>query len=573
MDATFDVDVDAIRTHLTLMYESGIDYHGLYFCIFTLPNKTAKFFNEIEPAVDWCANQARNKQHVYCGMGMFERPILDGRGSANDVKAIAGFWSDIDVLDSGAHKGKDYPHSVEEALSIIDVGGNSPTFYVLSGYGIHAYWLFKEPLVFDNQDQRNDASVLLARWHGTIQANAKSRGKVVDSVHDLARVLRVAGTVNYKQNMAKPVVLVKPQHSRNYLMDDLEPYLIATEYVKSGAEMVGEVANFVINPNINISSMIIQTFCANNNELADTWNMKRPDFKDQSASTYEMSLANWFVKIGYDDQSIVDLLVFWRRTVAKNPKNRVDYYQRTIGKCRASQQAEQAIKMFDQPGEMPSTSDPTLLTQNDRQKLLNAVRGALTINVARFVQLNKDNAEYFLVLDNGDEFSLGRVANITRFHTFRDRVLERCNILIPGDRQERWGKVVQALFAIVERRDSDEPRHQDRAFSLMTDYLEHVKIYQEEEWEQALAEDYPMVRHGKVWINKRHFIRWCQTNRGIRFSESDVERDFHLLRMERERHEGILKGRTRRPWFWGLPLDDFTSIMTESRKPKRTPDK
>jgi len=559
-------DVATIRAHLSLLFEAACDA-GLWFSIFTLPDRRARFFNEVGPAVDYCAEQAAAKQHVYCGMGLFKDPPIEGRGTADEVAGIVGFWTDIDVLDPGAHKGKDYPSTFDEARAIAEVGGFKPTATVNSGYGLHAYWLFTEPLIFESESDRKDAAVLVARWNGTIQANAKSKGKVVDAVHDLARVLRVAGTINWKQaDSPRPVSLEVPEKPLRFNPSDLEPYLVATEYVKPGAEVIGDVAMFTINPQVKIPNSMISAIKANGTELADTWAMKRTDFKDQSPSAYDMSLANYLVKMGLEDQEIVDILVYWRREVAKAPKLRVDYYQRTIGKCRATQQAEEAVRMFDQPGEMPQTSNPSMLTAGDRAKLLNAIRGALMINVSQFVQLNDDNAEYFIVLENGDEFSVGRVGSITRFGLFRDRVLERCNVMIPSDRQERWSKVVVALFSIVERKQSEEPRTQDRAIGLITNYLETVKIFREEEWEGSLAEDYPMVRLGKVWVNKRHFIRWCHTNLGVKLTESEAERDFHLLRMVRERHEGQIRGRTRRPWYWGLPIDDFETILVTKRK-------
>lgn len=463
---------------------------------------------------------------------------------------------------------------MDEAREIATIGGHKPSISVVSGYGLHPYFLFKEPLIFEKPEDRSDAAVLVARFNGTIQANAKSRSKVVDSVHDLARVLRVAGTTNWKQQDApRPVVLEEPERLVRYSPDELEPFFVATEYVKAGAEIIGEVANFSINPNVVIDRNMIRAILSNSTELAQTWEMNRPDFKDQSPSSFDMSLAGAFVKMGLDDQQIVDLLIYWRREKAKAPKLRVDYYQRTIGKCRASVQADEAMKMFDQPGEMPQTSDPTLLTANDRTKLLNSIRGALMINVAKFVQLNKDNAEYFIVLDNAEQFSVGRVSNITRFHMFRDRVLERCNVMIPADRQERWSKVVVALFSIIEKQETEDPRTEDRAMGYITDYFENVKVFQEEEWDKALAEDYPFMREGKVWLNKRHFIRWLATSRGLKMTEAEAERDFHLLNMERRRHEGVIKGRTRRPWFWGLAQDDFNSLLTVRKRSERSPAK
>ena len=69
----------------------------------------------------------------------------------------------------------------------------APSLVVFSGRGYHGYWLFNEPVRVGDGDDRGRQVVLAnmmleQRLHG-------------DSVSDLARVLRVAGTVNPKTNV------------------------------------------------------------------------------------------------------------------------------------------------------------------------------------------------------------------------------------------------------------------------------------------------------------------------------------------------------------------------------------
>jgi hypothetical protein len=67
-----------------------------------------------------------------------------------------------------------------------------------SGYGIHGYWLFREPWRFEDDAERHRAAHLLRRFQSTIIAAGKLHGWDLDSTFNLAQVLRVPGTCNRK---------------------------------------------------------------------------------------------------------------------------------------------------------------------------------------------------------------------------------------------------------------------------------------------------------------------------------------------------------------------------------------
>jgi len=332
-----EVDRQTIERHLAALFDQACEEHGLHFCIFTLPQRQARFFQSPTAAVEHCARAAESKQNVYACMGLFESPPAHGRGDVAAVSAISCLWADVDVADETAHKGKQYPASMDQAIDVARVGDLTPTMQIDSGFGLHVYWMLREPWLFEKASDNEDARVLLRRWIASVQWRAKARDCVVDSVHDLTRVLRVAGTLNWKRaDDPRPVAIVHDDRNARYDMDDLEQRMVAPELADASTVALADVGDFIIDPNATIDEKLIKAILANDETMRATWRRERSDMADQSPSAYEMSLANHFVRMEWDDQAIVDALVYWRRVVVGEPKNRVDYYQRTIGKARAA---------------------------------------------------------------------------------------------------------------------------------------------------------------------------------------------------------------------------------------------
>ena len=92
---------------------------------------------------------------------------------SDDVAGISGFWADLD-LRSEAHT-KALPATIAEAISIIPEC-MPPTVVIATGNGAHAWWLFKEPYVFDDAEDRKDTALLVSRWQTLLRLRASQRG-------------------------------------------------------------------------------------------------------------------------------------------------------------------------------------------------------------------------------------------------------------------------------------------------------------------------------------------------------------------------------------------------------------
>lgn len=155
-------------------------------------------------------------------------PKSGKRGKGVDVTALPGLWLDIDCA-GGEHSKKNLPTFEEAELKLL-TAFPSPSILVHSGGGLHAYWLFSELLLIKNEVQRDKITKLSKRFQGAfIQFAKEKEGWHVDSTADLARILRIPGSLNYKNKEAiKPVTILNASDQR-YSMQELETAICKLE--------------------------------------------------------------------------------------------------------------------------------------------------------------------------------------------------------------------------------------------------------------------------------------------------------------------------------------------------------
>jgi hypothetical protein len=114
--------------------------------------------------LDLAAQTARllgQTKDVYFGVGLQPRDLGQSqRGQAKDVIAIPGCWADVDVRGP-AHKGTDLPPTKDDARTLLGEFPLEPTLVVDSAHGLQPWWLFKEPWVFDGDEERQRPSLMV----------------------------------------------------------------------------------------------------------------------------------------------------------------------------------------------------------------------------------------------------------------------------------------------------------------------------------------------------------------------------------------------------------------------------
>jgi hypothetical protein len=118
------------------------------------------------------------------------------RGGNAEIVAINALYAEFDAKHYG---------SKEAALAHIEALPIPPAVLVDSGGGYHGYWTFPKPVRVTDAN-REDLRRLQARWNAYVGGDPQAK--------DLARVLRLPGTLNTKYDPPRPVFFVwyDPDH-------------------------------------------------------------------------------------------------------------------------------------------------------------------------------------------------------------------------------------------------------------------------------------------------------------------------------------------------------------------------
>lgn len=210
--------------------------------------------NDIEKLIDRAAELSASGRDAYFGVCPRRMAIYEEkngrryavRGGESDVHSVPALWMDIDIQEPGAHAKHELPASKEEALAFLYEIPLKPSFIIFSGYGLHIYWLLREPLVINNSGDLNMAKALSSGWGAYIRNLAQQRHCwKFDNVADLARVLRVPGTYNYKK-AENPVLveIIRPNDAR-YDPSDFNDYTIEERNAKGATRTTLAVPNII----------------------------------------------------------------------------------------------------------------------------------------------------------------------------------------------------------------------------------------------------------------------------------------------------------------------------------------
>lgn len=188
------------------------------------------FFNvsSTSEAVDYARRLNVAGHNVFYSLGVLGAIPKKGRGSEQDVISIGSVWIDLDFGREG-HQASNYPPNLESAMELVQESypGLLPSLIVNSGNGAHLYWFFKQPWLLREEVEREKATSFIKRFQAAIKMKVQARGWKIDSTADLARILRIPGSLNYKSNPPKQGHIVSFDQNIRYGIEDFYPYLRA----------------------------------------------------------------------------------------------------------------------------------------------------------------------------------------------------------------------------------------------------------------------------------------------------------------------------------------------------------
>ncbi|MER7967964.1 hypothetical protein ABTX35_02935, partial [Streptomyces sp. NPDC096080] len=180
--------------------------------------------SDIDRAIQWALDEDRaGAEGIYARVTTVTTHFPQGtRGSARDSRALYGMWSDID-FGNNLHKATALPADAREARDIPRFARlPEPTRVEHSGGGLYAWWEFERPLVVGEDIGFEEAAALAGDWQNILVSGARKMGVGYGSgVRDLARVLRLPGTVNRKPGRVPTLCKVVESDGRRFSPDEI----------------------------------------------------------------------------------------------------------------------------------------------------------------------------------------------------------------------------------------------------------------------------------------------------------------------------------------------------------------
>lgn len=212
------LDARMVRTWFDVLY---VNTPGLIH-ISATDNWAGRAFEDKDEAAAYVAELDADKpEGIYLRCTTLRHRPAKGRGSAADSLALPGLWADVDIAGPGHATTELLPPDEPTARGIItETGLPEPTLWVHSGGGLYPWWLLDVPIQI-GEDNAADIKALADRWQTVIGRAAESIGwHYGTGVGDLPRILRIPGTVNRKEGLARPCRIVDAQ-LRRYTADEL----------------------------------------------------------------------------------------------------------------------------------------------------------------------------------------------------------------------------------------------------------------------------------------------------------------------------------------------------------------
>ena len=223
-NASMAVKPDPAVTLAFLNYLYGGHQQG-FLGITTFPGPRTHFFDlsqagALEKAARLGGELAASRD-VYFGTGLLMERLQTGRGAEKDVISIPGGWADADYLHK-VHAATDLPPTPDDGLWLIEQFGLKPTVLVHTGHGWQPHWIFDQPWCFSDTEARAQARQFTDRLQAILRRIAAQRKWSMDNTSDLARLLRLPGSINFRDRTAPCLVtfeITGPRYDREALLE------------------------------------------------------------------------------------------------------------------------------------------------------------------------------------------------------------------------------------------------------------------------------------------------------------------------------------------------------------------
>lgn len=563
--------MDDTRTFFHALWGDEIP-EGARILIWSIPSKRSIWCPTLEDAA--AAAQAMSGQDVYFGIGLSGKDYgPDKRCQAVDTIGIPGLWADFDVQGPG-HQKRNLPPSREAILELLAAAGLRPTLAVDSGRGIHCYYLFPGPWIFQSAKEREQAALLARRWNNTLRLHAKSRGWDLDATWDLARVLRVPGTLNRKvKGEAVPVKIIWHDPEIRYTTHDIEAKLIDDDRLSGPVKFSKDYTEVVITENLVLDAAAEPPFekfdilKEADQKFANTWERCRKDMQDQSNSAYDMALASIAARANWSDQEIVNLLIAHRRKHGVDPKLRHSYFKLTLENAKRPLQIAAAIDDLRELAaeELPQAacSEEAEAQQDEqREKILKHLSGLFGFDILKIIKFIGSEPTYRLETDRGG-IMLGDVDGLINQKALRKQVAALSGHYLPVFKPTLWDSVAQQLLNAVEEQDTGEEGTDEgvmRSWLSMFISAHGVSKGLHDEVIEGMT-PYRLHEDGPIFVFGQGFQDWLRRRFSVAMTHKQFGVNMRLIGAIPKTEAVTIRGKATTRSVWQVPASEGEEVV------------
>jgi hypothetical protein len=289
-----------------------------------------------------------------------------------------------------------------------------------------------------------------------------------------------------------------------YTTEELERYLRVDASSKKAVRAIHH--HFILSPTASPALEKFSLLVSTETKFLDSWEHRRLDFQDQSASCYDLSLASYALRARWSSQETVDLLIAHRRKHGEDLKLREDYYQATLRKAAESTIALERERLAEHVragGELPPE-----VTRN-RAEILAIHSQNLGIHVTRVVCYKATPNTYAMEID-GRMIKIGPIKNLMKQWEFRKLIADEMKRVIPSHNKEIWERIINGLLRCTEDEEcGPEATELGALEERLRAYLDE-QIYKEEDWDVAIQRERPCYKGDHIFfslVGLRQYLR------------------------------------------------------------------
>jgi hypothetical protein len=523
---------------------------ALHGYLWHLPGKIAHSFRNPARAAQ-LVGAMREGRDVYCGLAL-SRGLLpqDKRVSNASAAGLVALGADLDVGKARC------PKTIERALAIVDALPLTPTVLVNSGHGLHAWWCFSEPWVFDGDADRAEAATLARAWGGLVKDTAAKLGFAgIDSAHDLARLLRVAGTFNQKDRAHPlPVALLRhdgPRADPSHLaeLDELQRHLAAAR----AEALPTDAADAAPPGTADLPQHKLEALLTNVRRFRDSWFHDRPDLSDPSLSGYDLSICDLAADAGWTPPELAALVREHRRRFGDPDLKgeRADYVERTIGKALARVKQDR-----DRADAAEVIGDPS--ADRDRRIAALATRFNIDLRGIEFVTGQAPRLRFHV----GESVVELLADQLVTQQPFRGAMSRGARVLpTPVGQRERptWTDYANIILRVAEVVDAGvEATVDGETLGIVRAFVEARTLEDLPPGEVIDRPSDPFLRTGKVWVRAQDLLPFAAMTCNLRLRQSELLQRLRAIGAERRTFNTRKRGdptRNSSASFYGLPAE------------------